>query len=84
MRNKRLEKEVQRLQDELDLYKQSFNNIEVPEEDIKTLKTKLKLGDKDTMTWIIDYLRHDSIKLVMNLAKTVNSENAASVIAFRD
>ena len=58
--------------------------MELPEEWIKSLKSKLKLWDKETMDWIIDYLKLDSFELVQNMAKVINNSNASDSIAYRD
>lgn len=44
----------------------------------------MKLWDKETMWWIIDYLRLDSFKLIQWIARTINKDNASEVIAYRD
>lgn len=44
----------------------------------------MKSADQLTIMVIIEYLKLDSYKLVENLAKVTNSENASNIIAYRD
>jgi len=64
--------------------KASYNRLDIPTEWIKDLKEKLKLADKDTIRWIIEYINLDNYELVKNIAWTINDNNAANVIAYRD
>ncbi len=65
-------------------YQQAYNRLELPQEELKSLKIKLKMWDKETMSWIIDYLRIDSFKLTQWIAQTINKDNASDVIAYKD
>ena len=78
--NERLRADVERLTSETE----SYNRIEIPTEGLKEIEAKLKLCDKFTAGAIADYLVLDTYELVRNLAKTVNSQNAAEAIAYRD
>ena len=52
--------------------------------DAKLLEEKLHLVDPFSAEVICEYLKLDTYELVRKIAGTVNSENAAIVIAYRD
>lgn len=86
-RNERLESENACLREETDsLTKEveKYNAIELPTKGLEQIEAELALCDKFTANAIADYLVLDTYELVKNLAKTVNSSNAAEVIAYRD
>lgn len=73
-----------KLTNELEFYKNNYNRLDINEESLSKLKLKLKLGDRDTMEWIIDYLKIDNFELLKHIAWTINNSNSSEVIAYRD
>jgi hypothetical protein len=58
--------------------------IEYVESSAEELRNALKLADAGTVAIIVEYLKKDTFELVKNLASVTNSENAATIIAYRD
>ena len=70
--------------DRLTLEPSEYNEIQIPSKGLAQIESELKLCDKYTANAIAEYLEVDWYELVKNIAKTVNSANAAEVIAYRD
>jgi hypothetical protein len=79
-----LEKENEELEKDLTKKDNWYNDIYMPELSVKEIEAHLWLFDKFTTDTLTDYLKLDAYELVKNLAKTINSDTAPIVIAYRD
>lgn len=86
-KNGELKDEIERkdeLNKSLTKKESEYNLIEFPSEPLKDIDKKITLIDETTRNALVEYLKIDSYKIVENLAKVTNSDNAANIIAYRD
>ena len=61
-----------------------YNTVSFPDEPLELIEQMFKHADKVAINAICGYLKHDNQEMIKNLAKTMNPENHAMLIAYKD
>jgi hypothetical protein len=61
-----------------------YNTVSFPDEPLELIEQMFKHADKVAINAICGYLKHDNQEMIKNLAKTMNPENQAMLIAYKD